>query len=67
MHQFMLRYPLVYRRIDWWDPATGKMDNADVNYPDLGRAAGFVCSAGRCSTPAYQVEELQVLARNLLP
>lgn len=67
LYQFMLRYPLVYRRIDWWDPATGKMDNPDVTYPDLGKAAAFVCAAGRCSTPAYQVGELQVLTHNLLP
>ena len=66
LHQFMLSYPLVYRRLDWWDPATGKMDNPDVNYPDLGRAAAFVCAAGRCSTPAYEVSEFQVLVRALL-
>jgi hypothetical protein len=66
LHRFMLSYPLVYRRVDWWDPATGKMDNPDVRYPDLGRAAAFVCSAGRCSTPAFKTEELQGLAKSLL-
>ena len=66
LHKHMLAYPLSYRRIDWWDPANGKMDNADVNYPDLGRAAAFVCVAGRCSVPAYSVEELQRLAQGLI-
>lgn len=61
LHQFLLAYPLYYRRIDWWDPSTGVMDNPDVKYPDLGRAAAFVCVAGRCSLPAYDVDTLQRL------
>jgi uncharacterized protein YyaL (SSP411 family) len=57
-----LAYPAPYRRIDWWDPAEGAMENADVQYPALPDAAAFVCSAGRCSRPLYTPAGLRALA-----
>ncbi|MDP2832458.1 MAG: DUF255 domain-containing protein [Pseudomonadota bacterium] len=62
LHRAALAYPAVYRRIDWWDPREGPMDNPDVRYPDLGKPAAFVCGAGRCSLPAYSAESLVQLA-----
>ena len=60
-----LGYPAAYRRVDWWDPQEGPMDNPDVQYPTLPRAAAFVCSEGRCSRPVYVPDDLRVLADQL--
>jgi hypothetical protein len=47
-----------YRRLEWYDPAEGKLPNADVDYPLLPRAAGFICTGSACSSPAYTPEDL---------
>ncbi len=53
-----IKSPLIYRRIDWLDKSEGTLPNLDVDFPDLGKAAAFFCSDGRCSSPAYQPEDL---------
>lgn len=39
--------------------------NSDVRYPELDRAAGYVCTARRCSAPAFDAnrysEQIQKL------
>ena len=49
-----LRYPVVYRRIEWWDMAEGAMPNIDVKYPTLNRPAAFVCVNSACSSPIFE-------------
>ncbi|HSW12382.1 MAG TPA: DUF255 domain-containing protein [Solimonas sp.] len=49
-----LRAPGSYKRLEWWDPAEGPLPHADVQYPRFARAAAYVCSAGRCSTPSFE-------------
>ncbi|MBC7944173.1 MAG: thioredoxin domain-containing protein, partial [Burkholderiales bacterium] len=49
LYRAALRYPAINRRIEWWDKTEGAMPNADVQYPQLGRAAAFVCTNKRCS------------------
>ncbi len=46
-----LAYPSNYRRIEWWDKTEGPLRRNDVNYPEMGKAALFVCTEGRCSLP----------------
>lgn len=58
LHATALRYPAAYRRIDWWDKREGAMPNPDVRYPDLARAAAFVCTENTCSQPAFSAVEL---------
>ena len=53
-----IKSPLIYRRIDWLDKSEGTLPNLDVDFPDLGKAAAFLCSDGRCSSPAYQPDDL---------
>lgn len=65
LHRAALVYPAVYRRIDWWAPQEGPMDNPDVQYPVLPRAAAFACSEGRCSLPVYLPAGLSSLANQL--
>jgi len=55
LFQAAIRYPSTYRRIEWWDKREGEMPNPDVQYPDLPRAAAFVCTNGTCSLPIYDV------------
>lgn len=58
LFQAAIRYPSVYRRIEWWDKREGDMPNPDVQYPELPRAAAFVCTNGTCSLPIYEVDKI---------
>lgn len=58
--------PLSYRRIEWWDPEQGPLPNHDVAFPELERAAGFVCAQGRCSRPSTTVEAYQRQIKRLV-
>jgi hypothetical protein len=58
LHAAALRYPVVYRRIDWWDKREGAMPNSDVRYPQLARSAAFICTGNSCSLPAFSAAEL---------
>lgn len=60
-----LRYPSNYKRTEWWDKREGPMPNPDVAYPDLGRAAAFVCTNHRCSLPIFVPEKLPEVIKKL--
>jgi len=53
-----LKYPFVYRRIEWFDRREGNPRRADVEYPEFDEAAAFFCGQGRCSTPIFKVDAL---------
>lgn len=57
-----VRWPVVYKRVEWWDRRDGPLANPDVAYPELARAAAYVCSEGRCSRPLFSPEDLIALA-----
>ncbi len=47
-----LKYPLAFKRAEWWDKREGKLTNADVDYPDfLEGPAAFACTRNFCSLP----------------
>ncbi|MDB6155804.1 MAG: thioredoxin protein [Chthoniobacteraceae bacterium] len=48
-----LKMPGNYKRLEWWDSKEGPMPNPDVQYPELARAAAFVCKDGACSAPIF--------------
>jgi uncharacterized protein YyaL (SSP411 family) len=52
------RCPVTYKRVEWWDPATGPLPNADVEYPRLKFAAAFVCTSNTCSAPIRNAKAL---------
>ncbi len=54
LHQAALRIPAGFRRVEWWDSAEGPLLNHNIEYPQLRRAAAFVCTARTCSTPIHQ-------------
>jgi len=58
LHAAALRYPVVYRRIDWWETREGAMPNPDVRYPQLARAAAFICTGNSCSLPVFNAADL---------
>jgi len=60
-----LGYPAGYRRIEWWDRTEGALPNPDVRYPELPKAAAFVCTQGTCSLPLFDAKALTALARRL--
>jgi len=45
-----------YKRVEWWDRADGPLPNPDVDYPQMPRAAAFLCTDGRCSRPSSDTE-----------
>jgi uncharacterized protein YyaL (SSP411 family) len=53
-----IRYPAVYRRIEWWDRREGNMPNPDVRYPQLPRAAAFICTESTCSLPIFDAAKV---------
>lgn len=59
------RHPSGYKRIEWWDRTEGAMPNPDVQYPELPKAAAYVCSENRCSLPVFDSGGLLDLAERL--
>ena len=57
--------PHWYKRVEWWDRAEGNLTNPDVQYPELSKAAAFVCTENRCSLPQFTPEDLATLIENL--
>jgi uncharacterized protein YyaL (SSP411 family) len=52
------RFATVYRRIEWWDRREGNMPNPDVRYPQLAKAAAFICTDSTCSLPIFDASKL---------
>ncbi len=61
-----LRYPSVHKRIEWWDRKEGPLPNADVQYPQLGRAAAFACNEKTCSLPVFEPNLIEIAINRLL-
>jgi uncharacterized protein YyaL (SSP411 family) len=53
-----LQYPETNKRLEWWDTREGKLPNPDVQYPELEKAAAFVCTDRTCSSPIFQSDEI---------
>lgn len=66
LHMAAIGYPSNYRRIEWWDKAEGALPNADVQYPDMGKPAAFVCVNHACSTPIFEPDKISQKAAILL-
>ncbi len=67
LHAAALRYPLAFKRVEWWDRSEGALPNPDVDYPDFPDGpAAFACTRNFCSLPvtdpaaiAAQIDRLQ--------
>ncbi len=58
LFQTALRNGPAYERLEWWDASRGPMLRADVQYPQLGRPAAFLCTANACSSPIFEAKTL---------
>jgi len=58
LFQAALRYPTGYKRLEWWDTREGRLPNPDVKYPELPKAAAFICTSRTCSPPIFQPDQL---------
>jgi uncharacterized protein YyaL (SSP411 family) len=54
-----LASPSGYKRIELWDPKSGKPVRADVTYPEMSRAAAFLCRQRSCSSPIFDIAKLR--------
>ncbi|MEK6789035.1 MAG: DUF255 domain-containing protein [Pseudomonadota bacterium] len=60
-----LRQPGGYQRVEYWDKSQGALLDAKVSYPALAKSAAFVCTANRCSLPAFTPVRLQQMIHEL--
>lgn len=60
-----LRQPGGYQRVEYWDKSQGPLLDAQVSYPALAKSAAFVCTANRCSLPAFTPVRLQQMIHEL--
>jgi uncharacterized protein YyaL (SSP411 family) len=65
LHAAARAFPARYKRLEWLDLREGKLPNPDVEYPDLGEPAAFVCSNRICSYPSFNAEELAATVRQM--
>jgi hypothetical protein len=54
--------PATYKRVEWWDQREGSMPNLDVQYPELDKAAAFVCGQRSCSAPIFDPAKIFLVA-----
>ena len=66
LHQKARRYPIFYKRVDWWDKQEGPMMNADITYPSLEQAAAFACANQACSLPVFEPDSLYNVVRRIM-
>jgi len=59
LYHTALTSPRGYKRIEWFDSKEGPLRRMDVEYPELGAAAAFLCTAGICSSPMKDAAALQ--------
>jgi uncharacterized protein YyaL (SSP411 family) len=61
-----LRAPTAHKLIEWWDRRDGAAPRGEDIYPDLPRAAAFVCANGACSSPIFAAPALAVRLARIL-
>jgi uncharacterized protein len=65
LFRIALQFPSGYKRVEWWDKSEGALPNPDVQYPELSRAAAFVCTERSCSSPITDPAKLLAKAAAL--
>lgn len=65
LYRAALKVPVAFKRIEWYDRAEGPLPNADVQYPELPKAAAFVCTNRRCSVPLFEADKIDATVQRL--
>ncbi len=58
-----LAQPANDKRVEWWDRTEGELPNPDVPYPELAKAAAFVCTDRSCSAPIFDPAKISAFVR----
>jgi uncharacterized protein YyaL (SSP411 family) len=58
LYRAALTFPSGYKRVEWYDRGEGPLARMDVEYPELGIPAAFLCTGGACSSPMFTVEKI---------
>jgi uncharacterized protein YyaL (SSP411 family) len=58
LHTAALRCIASHEVIEWRDPADKNPLPTEVSYPNLGKAALFLCTARSCSSPIFKPEDV---------
>ena len=53
LHAAALAYPADFKQVDWWDKREGPLPDPAVSYPELPKAAAFICTGNTCSSPIF--------------
>jgi uncharacterized protein YyaL (SSP411 family) len=61
-----LRAPTAHKLVEWWDRGEGPAPRGEDIYPDLGKAAAFVCGRGTCSPPLFTAPDVEARLQKLL-
>jgi uncharacterized protein YyaL (SSP411 family) len=56
LFQAAIGYPVIYKQVEWIDRSN--REAAAGIYPDLPRAAAYICANGACSSPAFSPDDL---------
>ena len=59
LHTTALAYPVDFKQVDWWDKREGPLPNPEVTYPELSRAAAFICTNRTCSSPIFDSARIE--------
>ncbi len=60
-----LKFPSFYITYHWYTSAAESVNQTEVKFPVLSKAAAFFCAGGRCSLPLYNSEEFDTISKKL--
>jgi hypothetical protein len=66
LHAAALALPMDYKQVDWWDKREGALPDPTVSYPELPKAAAFLCTGNTCSSPIFDPARLAPTLQRLL-
>ena len=66
LHAAVLAYPIDFKQVDWWDKREGPLPNPEVTYPELPRAAAFICTNSTCSSPVFDAARIEPTIERLV-
>jgi hypothetical protein len=59
LHAAALQAPTAHKLVEWWSRGEGPPPRGEDIYPDLPRAAAFLCANGACSSPVFDPQALK--------